>query len=202
MGEQPRRVPDRRRHVQARRVDRPASRIRRKSLPNEPVPGRYSNGGQDVGQSGPRGAGDAGRSASRGAVTRQGRPPGHRPGPWRGGLRQVAAAARVPVAGATTTRHTTLYGACIDVSAGDMPLVPFRTALRHLVQSSVDDRDGITPRWHLAGPARAAARAGAVRRARRPGGAARVRGRLRCRGEVDRRAHRGARRGRRAVGRP
>src|SRR4029079_9137495 len=30
---------------------------------------------------------------------------------------------------------TTLYGACIDVSAGDIPLVPFRTALRHLVQS-------------------------------------------------------------------
>ncbi|MDQ1600845.1 MAG: hypothetical protein QOD68_2319 [Actinomycetota bacterium] len=32
-------------------------------------------------------------------------------------------------------RATTLYGACIDVSAGDIPLVPFRTALRHLVQS-------------------------------------------------------------------
>jgi DNA-binding CsgD family transcriptional regulator/tetratricopeptide (TPR) repeat protein/type II secretory pathway predicted ATPase ExeA len=33
-------------------------------------------------------------------------------------------------------RATTLYGACIDVSAGDIPLVPFRTALRHLVQGS------------------------------------------------------------------
>jgi DNA-binding CsgD family transcriptional regulator/type II secretory pathway predicted ATPase ExeA/tetratricopeptide (TPR) repeat protein len=32
-------------------------------------------------------------------------------------------------------RATALYGACIDVSAGDIPLVPFRTALRHLVQS-------------------------------------------------------------------
>jgi DNA-binding CsgD family transcriptional regulator/tetratricopeptide (TPR) repeat protein len=29
---------------------------------------------------------------------------------------------------------TTLYGACIDVSVGDLPFVPFRTALRHLVQ--------------------------------------------------------------------
>ena len=50
--------------------------------PTAAIRGRYSNGGQDVGQSGPRGAGDAGRSASRGAVTRQGRSPGHRPGPW------------------------------------------------------------------------------------------------------------------------
>ena len=39
---------------------------------------------------------------------------------------------------------TTLYGACIDVSAGDIPLVPFRTALRHLVQSrSTSDMESL-----------------------------------------------------------
>ena len=29
---------------------------------------------------------------------------------------------------------TTLFGSCIEVSAGDLPFVPFRIALRHLVQ--------------------------------------------------------------------
>jgi DNA-binding CsgD family transcriptional regulator/tetratricopeptide (TPR) repeat protein len=43
-------------------------------------------------------------------------------------LREVLSLARADGA-------TTLYGACIDVSVGDIPLVPFRAALRHLVQS-------------------------------------------------------------------
>ena len=113
----------------------PGRQSRGKSLPRTDAAGLDTRArDQDLGQPTARGAGDAGRSARRGAGTREEPATGH--------LSLVAGEA-----GAGKTRllreflslarddgATTLFGFGIEVSAGDLPFVPFRVALRHLVQ--------------------------------------------------------------------
>jgi DNA-binding CsgD family transcriptional regulator len=51
------------------------------------------------------------------------------------------------LAGARDGGATTLTGTCVEVSAGDLPFVPFRTALRHLVQGRPDIESVLGSAW-------------------------------------------------------